>query len=227
MLQELIDFISKHYFLFVYGITWVIAVLRYRRYFDTPLKYLPILIAYTFFNELLGYFIKYSDSFALFSSRLSANELIYNVFSIVFFGYFYYTYWKIVSSQKSKNQIKSVSILVLVAYILSAFFQNPLTINLFYANAIGSWILLFIIYRYFKNLQPPLNFLVDQYNLMYLISTGLVVFYTIFPFLFLIGYLRLDIWEKYGLKTVLQILIVIMYALFCTGFIISRRRAFR
>lgn len=227
MPQELIDFIFTHYFLFIYGITWVIAVLRYRRYFDTPLKYLPILIAYTFFNELLGYFIKYSDSFALFASRLSANELIYNVFSIVFFSYFYYTYWKIVPSEKSKNQIKWVSILVLVAYTLSAFLQNPLTINLFYANAIGSWVLLFIIYQYFKNLKPPPNIKVDRYNLMFWISVGLVVFYTIFPFLFLIGYVRLDVWEKYGLKTVLQILIVIMYALFIIGFIISRRRAFR
>jgi len=66
MLQEFIEFIKEDYFLIVYGITWFFSVINYKKYFDTVLKYFPILIAYTFLNELFGLQHIYHYIFSLF-----------------------------------------------------------------------------------------------------------------------------------------------------------------
>ncbi|MEM9361991.1 MAG: hypothetical protein AAGA43_05105 [Bacteroidota bacterium] len=99
--------------------------------------------------------------------------------------------------------------------------------DLIYANAIGSWLLVGCGILYFKNLNPPFAWSFDKNNLMFWTTLGLVVFYFFFPILFLIGYLHYETWVLYDFKLVLKILITLMYALFCVGFVFSQRRAFR
>ncbi|AKA34320.1 hypothetical protein VC82_654 [Flagellimonas lutaonensis] len=228
MYQELIDLFRENYFLVAYGVALVISMATYRKYFDTALRYFPIIIAYTFFNELLGYFIRYKETFAFFSdSNLQfANDIIYNIYYVVFFCFFYFLYWKIVNKPKLKKWISWSAYFVLLAYIVNSFIYNPLTFNLFYAHSIGSWVLVFCILLYFGNL-PNWKWDRDKYNLMIWVSIGLCVFYSFYPPLLLIGFLKTEIWQQYHLRTVLRILIVIMYFLFCIGFVISRRRAFK
>lgn len=86
MFEELFKYLTEHFYVPLYLITWVISIFRYRRYFDTPLKYLPMIIIYTFFTELLGVLIKYNNNFQFFSDGRYAwhNVIIYNVYQIVF-----------------------------------------------------------------------------------------------------------------------------------------------
>ena len=137
--QEWIDFIKNQYFLVVYFITWVISMISYKKYFNTILKYFPILIAYTFLNELLGYFIK-TDYFSFFSDAkyLNANDLIYNLYTLIFFGFFYFLYWKLVESEKFKTWISIASGVTLLSFIVRSFFQNPILMSLYYVNIIAS-----------------------------------------------------------------------------------------
>lgn len=220
------SFLGDNYFLAVYGVTWFISVAHYRKYFDTGLKYFPMLIAYTFFNELLGYFIRYSEDFAFFNNRQFANDIIYNVYDVVFFSFFYFLYWKLIQRADFKNTVKYLGITVLMAFIISCFFQNPLIMALFYATSYASVVLVIciILYQSGKEKTVPSQ---EKYNLMNWVSLGLIIFYSIFPVIFLIGFLKHDIWVEYELGLVHKVLIIIMYVIFSMGFIVSRRRAFR
>ena len=187
-----------------------------------------MLIAYTFFNELLGVLVRTYPNFSFFNDLEYSyvNDIIYNIYSIVFFGYFYMVYYKLASSQQHKKWIKRLSGIVLLTYLGSCFFQNPLDTNLFYAHAVASWVLLILIYLYFKSKKSEVDSPKNKHNLMFWVSVGLFSFYLVFPFLFIIGYLRFDLWEKFHLRALLRIFILIMYCLFCTGFVMGRRRAF-
>ncbi len=226
MIEILIDLLSENYFIVIYFITLVIGLVRYKSYFDSELKYYPIIIAYTFLNELLGVLVRYSDDFTFFQDTRynTYNDVIYNIYSIVFFAFFYIVYARLISNPIFKNWIKRAGILVTVVYIISLFYQNPLDTNLFYAQAMGSWGLLFCIGLYFFDKKQKNEKLYQPYNLVFWISCGLIIFYSIFPILFLVGYLDFDTWEKYNFKAVLKILIVLMHFLIIIGFIKGRRR---
>ncbi|BFP42187.1 hypothetical protein FGF1_30320 [Flavobacteriaceae bacterium GF1] len=227
MMQEFIELFKSHYFTIIYLVALLLAIRFYKKYFDTALKYFPIIIAYTFFNELLGYYIRYNEGFAFFSKYTSANDLIYNIYTVVFFGYFYHVYWKLIQLDKQKKIVAGLSVIAVIGLLINGFFLNPLTTNLFYATCLCSWILVIIIGMYFKSRKNDWLWASERFNLMFWVSSGLAVFHFFLPILFLIGFLKHSAWIEYDLRTVVRILIVIMYASFCLGFVISRRRAFR
>lgn len=228
MNQEFIKFLAENYFIPIYFLALTVSIIYYRSYFDTPLKYFPAIIAYTFFNELLGCLLRNYSDFSFFNDLKysSYNDIIYNIFSIIYFGFFYRVFWKLVSNKKYKKWIFNISMTVMAVYLLSCFWQNPTNTNLFYAHALGSWALLFCIGLYFLEKKQNKEKIIQPSNLVFWISLGLIVFYSLFPILFLIGYLDVDTWEKYELRAVLRVLIVIMYTLIITGFIKGRRRFF-
>lgn len=221
--------LKENYFLLSYGIALCIGIATYRKYYDTILKYLPILIAYTFLNELLGYLIRYYPNFSFFQDyiKTSQNDIIYNLYDLVYFGYFYYVYWKLNTRLKIKKWIQIAAFTALFSYIISIFFQNPLEISLYYATSYSSWILVFCILLYFYDIYLNKEKFIQPGNLMHWVSLGLLIFYNVFPIIFLIGYLDYNIWSNYNLSTVLRILIVIMYSIFTIGFIKARKREFR
>ena len=108
MSESLIDFLRENYIWAVYALTLIISIWSYRKYFDTALRYFPIIIAYTLFNEVLGHMIRYSESFSLFTKEgwENVNDIIYNIYSPIFFGYFYFVYWQLNSSARYKQIIK-------------------------------------------------------------------------------------------------------------------------
>lgn len=227
MLEKFSQFIVSNYFIVVYGITWIISVIHYKKFFDTVLKYFPILIAYTFFNEFLGYIIGVSDDYAFFSKYEYANDLIYNIYTLIFFPFFYYVFWKLTSRKESKKFIKYSSLSAIVFYFINGFIQNPLIKVLYYSIVFASIILVVCIIIYWLDKRYSWQWSIEKYNLMLWVSIGLFIFHLIFPVIFLITFLDDEIWQKYHLGIVHKSLIVLMYSLFCIGFIVSRRRAFR
>ncbi len=140
MSPEFLDFIKTNFTIGAYFITLLISIFTYKKYFDTGLKYFPMIIAYTFLNEMLGHLIKYSDNFAFLTDKLFANDIIYNIYDIFYYGFFYILYWGLITQQKYRHWIKILSMLVIASYVVSCFFQNPLQISLFYATSLASLI---------------------------------------------------------------------------------------
>lgn len=228
MLQEFINFFEENYFVAVYGVTLIISIITYKKYFDTELKYFPILIAYTFFNELLGYFVRFTDDFSFFSKKeySNANDLIYNIYEIVFYGFFFFIYWKLAKSRKHEKWILTLSIISLMGYTINSIFQNPIYTLLYWASAISSWMLFICTIFYLVQLQKKQERKLQTYNLMLWISISIAIFYFFFPVLSIIGLKSFELWQQLHLRTVLRILIVVMYVLFSIGFIVSKKRAF-
>jgi len=221
--------LSKDYFILVgYGIALIAALRYYKGYFDTPLKFLPILIAYTFLNELLGILVKTYPQFSFFEDLefSSFNDIIYNIYTLVFFSFFYFVYWKLQLHKKYKKWIVMGTVFMFLSYLVSLFYQNPFDTNLYYATAIASWVLLLCIALYFLDKHRQKEKLVQPHNLMFWISLSLLLFYFALPILLLIGYLDTATWEHYNLRTVLRILIVVMCAIQTIGFFKGRRQRF-
>lgn len=228
MWENFILFVEENFFLLGYGITLIASLISYRKYFDTTLKYFPILITYTFLNELLGYLVKTYPQFYLYNDIKfsSFTEIIYNIYALVSFAFFYFVYWKLISNKKYKSIIFIGSIIVLLSYAISTFFQNPKDTNLFYATAIGSWALVFFVLLYFLDKYNHNEKLIQPNNLMFWVSVSLLIFYSALPILFIIGYTDYETWEKYNLRTVLRVLIIIMYGTLTFGFFKGQRRFF-
>ena len=227
MFEQFSLFIKHHNYIVIYGITWLVSVKYYKKYFDTALKFFPMIIAYTFFTELLGYLIGTSEKYAFFNKLESSNDIIYNIYGLVFFSYFQFVFWRLTNGKSHKKVILILWIISLSSFIVNSFFQNPLTRILFYATSLAAILLAISIVVYWLDKKSDWSWKIDRYNLMAYVSAGLFVFYLTFPFIFLTNFLKYDIWVKYHFRAIHKSLIVIMYGLFCLGFYISRRKAFR
>ncbi len=203
--------------------------MRYGRYFDTPLKGFPMYIAYTFFTEVLGYLIVTYKEFSFFEDGMYDwyNVIIYNIYGVLVLLFFSHVYHQVLR----KNQYKKIVFygcgLVLLSFVVSCFFQNPLYTGLYYAKTLQSLYMVLLVMLYFKEkLQikkaPPL-----RYNLMFWISLGLLIFHLFFPYLYLTGFLKPEIWITYHFRDILKGLIFISYSHFLIGLLLGSRNAFR
>jgi len=224
-----LKFLLDQFYTLLYLLTWIISVLRYRRFYDTPLKYLPMLIIYTFFTELLGYFIKYSNEFLFFSdSRYSwHNVIIYNIYQIVFFLFFFEVYRKVLKNDLNKTMIRYLSIICLISYIINAVVYNPLHNQMTYAHIIGSFMMLYILALYFREKYFEKNGYALKYNLMFWVSSGLTIFYSFFPIISIIYLLDLNIGIQIYFRPLLLTSIALMYGLMIIGLVVGKRKAFR
>jgi len=222
-----IDFFKDHIHIFIYGITLILSILKYRNYYDSILKFLPLIIGYTFLTEALGSFILRNENFQLvYTDEIYPynNSLIYNIFDIVFFLYFYFIFWKTTSNQKSKEVIKYGTVVFLLGSLINPFFQNFTTSPQLIGITVGSLILIIAIILYFIDLQKHTSFKTRKHNLLFWIGIGLLVFYPFYPIIMGIGTFNGDLFVSWYLVDIHVPLIILMYCFFIIGFVLMRRR---
>ena len=205
-----------------YGIALVLALIKYRWYYDSVLKYFPILLAYTLLTELLGYFIFNFEGFQIVYSEKYpfANNFIFNIYEVVFFLFFYFVYYKCVSNLQHRKIIKYGSIGYVVASLINPFYQDFLIFPQIYASTTGSLVLivaivLFILENHKE--QSKVN------NLLFWVSAGLLIFNIFFPIIMLTGLYDYELYQNLNLRHIHYVLIVLMYTCFIIGFIKMRR----
>ena len=222
--MELNDFLLHNYFMFFYIMALVVSIYRYGRYYDTPLKYLPILIGYTLFSEILGYFIlEYNNIQIVYAQGYSYyNNLIYNIFDIIFFFYFYYVFWKTIKNQDFKGLIRIGGLLFILSSLINPFFQDFVLFPQIWASTVGSIVLIMCIILYF--IQTRSNSKTDKYTyLLIWIGRGLLVFYIFYPIILLLGHYSNGLYEKLHIRAVQHLLIALMYLCITVGFIRLRK----
>ena len=221
-------FIDNFFFSF-YVVTWFVSVITYRKYFDTPLKFFPIYIAYVIFTELLGYFIFNFEEFSFFSQQEYSwhNVLIYNIYQVVMLCFFYWLYLKVLRDPRHKKLVVAAIFVTALAYLISLFFQDPLHSSLYYADFFGSYSLVVCVVLYFREKVREGNKSTLKENLMFWVSMGLLVFHIFMPFLLYVGFTQVEIWHTYKFRKILWILVSAMYTFFMVGLIWGQRRAFR
>ncbi len=225
--QVILDFLKTNYFVVVYGITWFISVFAYKKYFDTALKYFPIIIAYTFFSELLGGVIAENENFQLIFGYqyINHNAILYNIYHLCFFLFFFFVYYNVTTIPKKKKIIKYGAGIFILVNLVNTFFQNPFIESLLYAYISGVLFLIYITLSYFKEAFQKFNFSLLKRSLLFWVSTGLLLFHSIYLPLKIIRVV--DYYYYAPFRQFHLMMIVVMYLLFCFGFIVSKRGTFR
>lgn len=228
-LQEILNLIWDQIFVVLYLVTWIISVYRYRRFFDTPLKFFPMIIMYTFFTELLGYFIMYNDEFQFFSDSKHTinNFIIYNIYQVVFFVYMFNVYRKILKNKRLKKYIFYFIIISSLGYITNAILINPLINQMTYAHILGSVLMVLISLMYLREKLNEESGHLLKFNLMFWVTIGLFAFYIPFPLILTFYKIKAVYGIWIFLKPILVTSIILMYGFIIFGLLIGKRRAFR
>ena len=226
--MDIFDFISVNLHRIFYAAAIVMALVRYPKYFDTPLKYFPILLMYTFLNETLGYIISYSDKYNFVWSDFYStyNVVIYNIYNIVFFLYFFVVYRYYFLNKKHRNFALIAIIIFLISAIINPLVENFMLEQQTYTYVVGAALLICCIIFYFMEVYSKLGRWFLSRDLVSWVSLGLLIFY--------MGYLPIKISRyystMYGLKEAAYVrniqigLVIAMYSCFIIGFWRMRRR---
>lgn len=218
----MIEFFKNNYFIPIYGVALVIAIFRYRWYYESVLKYFPMLIAYALLSEILGYFILNFESFQIIYSDkyYYANNFIFNIYDVIFFLYFYFLYWRIITNSKYKNIIKYGAILYLISSIINPFFENVLIFPQIYASTVGSLVLIISTLFYFGQIK---QYKENKKNLLLWVSTGLLIYNIFFPIVMLTGRYNYYLYQELYFRQIHHFLIAVMYSCFIIGFLKMKR----
>lgn len=223
MTSVLSNSILNNYFLFFYALALIASIYKYQWYYHTILKYFPILIGYTLINEVLGYLIwHYNDIQLIYTEGFYAyNNLIYNIFDIIFFLYFYNVYWNSLKDQRSKRMILFGGLLFVLGSLINPFFQDFIVFAQIGASTVGAMVLILCTILYFIQTKPSVKTNKNS-DILSWISLGLLIFYPFYPFILIIGQMDYDLFQNLYVRNIQHILIALMYLSFTIGFIRMR-----
>ena len=220
--MEFIDLFLKEALIPIYAITLIVAIYKYPKYFDSTLKYFPILLMYTFLNELLGYLIL-NDSIGnifLTGAYSNYNYFIYNIYNIVFFIYFALIFRTIIEDSLKKKVILYGIIFFLIISILNIIYQDPLKKSLLWSYVSGGLLMIISVILFYRNKLNKLKSFSIKKNAFFWIGLGIGLFF--------IGYIPIKIKYTfltsvdselfYKLKRIHFSLIYFMYGCFIYGF---------
>lgn len=221
----MLEVLQNQYFILFYGIALFYSIIKYKYYFDSILRYFPILIGYTLLTELLGLIIREFDSFQLvyIEGYSYYNQLIFNIFDIIFFLYFFFVFRKALHNSNTKRAIFISTFIYLLVAIINPFLQDILMFPQIWAIIIGSIILVFCCVNYLVEVKKAIQ---DnkRINLLFWICIGLLVFNIAYPIIMSIGVLNYELYEQLQLHIFLRALIATMYGFFIIGFVKTKKR---
>ncbi len=224
----MIDLLLETAFIPFYGAVVALALWRYPKYYDTPLRFFPVLLMYTFLNELLGYITRTNDSVILLLRDIyqTNNWIIFNIYNIIFFIFFFYVFRQYIADVKRKKWILWGAFLFITTTILNVFFQSFVTLPQLYAYIVGAAVMLCCILFYYEHLMKTEGVYFLNRDLLSWVGAGMLLFYCGYVPIKPIRYyyaLR-DIAEIPVVRRIHLLLIILMYSLFAIGFIRMRRR---
>lgn len=221
----MLEVFKQQYFMLFYLIALILALKRYNLYYDTHLKFLPILITYTLSSEVLGYIIRnVEDVQIIYEEKYTYyNTAIFNIFDIVFFLYFLFVFKNSINEVKSKKIINFGIVLFILTSFINLFIQDFRTEPQSFAIIIGCITLIYASFTYIIKLFKKNQLIPPYRNLLFWISIGLIIFYSLYPIsMYLVSY-KYDLFKTYNLSSYHHITIATMYGFFIIGFIVMKR----
>ncbi|NAS11101.1 hypothetical protein [Poritiphilus flavus] len=211
-----------------YGIALLFALFKYPKYYDTPIKFFPVLLMYTFLNEILGWIIRHDDKYSFVFNDFYAdyNMVIYNIYNIVFFAYFIYVFRAYLPDGSIKKLLLILGAIFLIVSLINPMFQDFMIEAQIGIYVIGALVLITAIIFYFVDLQKRSGRWFHRKDLMSWIGLGMLIFYT--------GYLPIKIYRHFSaihmvreplyIRKIQLTLILLMYVCIIAGFLMMRRR---
>ncbi|WP_111881211.1 hypothetical protein [Aequorivita sp. CIP111184] len=210
--------ILENTYLALYVIVFLVAIIRFPLYKNTPLKYLPIIFFFTIATEYGGYFTKYD--------YLVINQVIFNIYYLIHFLFFFYVFMEIIDDKRFKKYIKIGIGIFLIIFLSDLIFTNIYENSFARTYIAGAGILVLCIILYYINILQSSLVLVIKNDLLFWVSVGLFLFY--------IGYIPIKIIKTWFYKPdnffellilIQSSLVTIMYLFFLTGFLWMKKRS--
>ncbi|MBC2839771.1 hypothetical protein H7F20_10540 [Robiginitalea sp. SC105] len=223
----LYTFFVKYPFLPVYLATVILSVWRYPRYFDTVLRFLPIFFMYTLVTEITGVVTYEFVDFSIFLNELFSyyNWLIYNVYLIVFCGYFYFVLYRVIPWRAARIGILAGSVLVALTALINPLYQSfqyEVQLGTYIA---GSTILILSAGCYLAYRRSVSGRWFTDRDLLSWISVGIILFYSGFiPITIIRNTYAVTETVNPAVNRILQFLIFAMYGCFLAGLWRMRRQ---
>ena len=195
----------------------IIGFIYYKKYFNTPLKYFTFLLAITTFIECASTFH--------FNKMAVNNTAVHNVLNYINYIYYYYLFYCFSKKTIHRKIIFSLGIIQTIVVIINfGFLQKLGKTGVFasYTFTVGAVFLVIAIGLYIVELLKSDEILQIKRNLMFWISSGLLIYYVgVLPSL--IGVRFLPSSQLVGVSYIFFSLSIIMYSCFIFGFIWSKR----
>ncbi len=218
MLNSLIlfEFLDFAKWILYFGV-FIVGVLKYPLYKNTPLKFLIIVLFLTIFVEVWGKYLR--DVVEL------PNAIIYNLYYIFYFSLLLYIFMRVIDVAKFKKYIKIGIGIYWLSYIGDWLFTDFLEVGFIISYFVGAGVLVFSIILYYISILQSSLVLVVKNDLLFWVSVGLFLFY--------IGYVPIKIIRTFfyeasnffELLMIIQLsLIILMYLFFMTGFLWMKKR---
>ncbi|MDX1326283.1 MAG: hypothetical protein R3299_01170 [Arenibacter sp.] len=228
MEKAFIDLILENLYRPLYGLTVLVALIKYPKYYNTPLKLFPVIAMYTFLTELLGYITKNYEVYdiTIFSAFVAHNVIIYNIYNIIFFSFFFYVYWSYLTHPKYKRIILYGSIIFLVVTIANVFLQSFILESQIFSYLAGGLLILLstiLLFLERKKIQERQGF---RFEGIKWISIGLFIFYAGYLPIKVIRYHNYlyKINEYIHLRRIHLTLVCLLYICFIVGLLKMRRK---
>lgn len=221
----MLEYIFDAYFMILYFIALILSIVKYHLYYNSILKYLPILIAYTFLTETLGLIVKEIKEIQIIYQEdyNQYNAIIFNFFDIVFFIYFFYIYYHAIDNSLHQKTLKYGCILFIISSILNLFIQDFYIDPQNYSIIIGSILLLYSTGIYLNKIYKEAYKSYIHTNLLFWISIGIFFFYLFYPItMYLLTY-RYDFFMDYNIINYHHASIGVLYMCFIIGFYLMKR----
>lgn len=226
--MDLLDTILENTYKPLYVVTLLIALIKYPRYYNTPLKFFPVLLMYTFLTETLGYITKNYEEYqiSLYTTFVDHNVIIYNIYNLVFFSYFFYVYWSSVNNRKYKKHILYGSVLFYVVALINPFFQSFKLESQLFTYIAGGFLIIYCTILFFLENKDRRESTGYMHTALKWISIGLLIFYG--------GYIPIRASRYYNylykvneyvhLRRIHITLICLLYLCFIIGLLRMRRK---
>ncbi|MEE9361535.1 MAG: hypothetical protein V3U92_02955 [Cellulophaga sp.] len=185
-----------------------------------------MIFGYTLLTEILGNIIRQHEDFQIVFLEQFAdyNNVVYNVFDVIFFLYFFYVFWNSLIKEKHKRIVVYGTTSYIIVSFINVFIQDPMLFPQIYAIGVGSITMIISVLLYFKELRLRSSLSVpNKNNLLFWLGIGLLFFYICYPFFMTIGIFHYELYKILHLKHLLYASIVLMYSCFIYGFLKMRR----
>lgn len=175
----IIGLIKRNPFMLLYGLSLIIAVIQYHKYYDSPLKYFPIFLLYTFINEILGGIIHLNSEFSIHFNEfyIDNNWLIFNIYNVAVHLYLFYIFSSFINDLKYKKVILYGTLIYVFASLINPFLENFMLHPQTYAYLIGGVTIIISVILYFKNHKTESQLIFDNRDILSWMGVGLLIFY--------------------------------------------------
>ncbi len=228
-----LDIFLENAFVPLYGITAFVALWRYRKYYDTALKFLPIIFFYTFLSETLGLLIRdYGFNLLINDIYTGNNSLIANIYHIVFYLFFFSVFYYFLDRRRDKKLVVAWIVIFVFASLYNIYKESFLMLSQVYAYVAGGLGIVCCCVLYFMQNKRLKGKWCIRRDLLSWISLGLLVFYVVYiPIKIMKQYWVLvgEFGSPWSRRIHLSVLIF-MYVCFILGFvkmdrILSKRKS--